>query len=230
MARKFLIPGLRVTSSFLLTSGLAVILMGPPTSRAQPAGNPVSQIELLAELSKALGAAAQSVGQLGAEFGYLAKLATCGYDAVEARQVSADLLKISAKVGSLTSDQQATFPDLESFAAHPSEKDWESFLANLEKFIPSYTDLLEEIKSQRNDFVTTQSYEDLQKALDGKLRLTRELRSLGPPKGSAERQKLKEIVRNYEKFVHNLSDARKDLNAYVHAHPNNASCETAHHS
>src|SRR5579862_5635426 len=92
----------RAICSVLLAFILAVLVADPPNCQAQPGGSLFSQLELLDQLAKALGAAAQSIGQLGAEFGYLATLTTCGYDAVEARNVKADLNDISARVANLT--------------------------------------------------------------------------------------------------------------------------------
>jgi hypothetical protein len=178
----------------------------------------VGRLEVLKDVGDAVGAAGDAISKLTDGIAHLVSTANSGWAYVSASNVKSRLNDISARATSLAAIKNVRVVEsIDEYLKHPHPTipDWDAVNERFAGVIIEVKGLLDNLKSERSDFIREDAYAKLVQTLASRSSLLDKLRTLPPPETSEERKALRLINDKYKVLILNFQAAVRELNAYL---------------
>ncbi|MGF6633498.1 hypothetical protein [Paraburkholderia sp. MM6662-R1] len=185
------------------------------------------EINLFKDLVDAVGAAGDAISKVTDGVAHMISTGVKGYDAARARIVYAKLLKASAQYEDLMAFQTPMTLDLRNLAESAEhgagerldEKKladrWNLVAADASQILLQVSELLDEIRRDRSDFVLEPAYAKIRQLLSARVSLLEQLVSMGPPTSPEEATLVRNVEIRYDMLIYELALARDGMNTYL---------------
>ena len=183
----------------------------------------MAAIELvdIAKLGSVLKDTADAIAKLGDSIAHLVRLSAQGWDAASARRTEARLIEMRKQLVTFKRSQGVVALSFEDYIARieqgrqPRQLDWKSVTSRLLPLMSEVRSLIDELRSEKSNFVLEDAYERLHDSLDARLTLFEKLRVGDAPRTPEQIEALRRIVAEWERLREELARASDALANYL---------------
>jgi len=175
-----------------------------------------SKIEILTEVAKALGDLGESIVKITDGIKHMVVTGEEGVSYVLAKKTKSDLMELSAQSTqfAVTLNIQVT-ESIDDYLLNPNPVDWPFVQQKLKNVLMRGSELLDEWKKERSDFIVEPAYARLIEALNSRVSILQRLSSMEAPITKEELDALKEVNTRYKNLVAQFRKAIEELNTYI---------------
>ena len=178
----------------------------------------VSKLEVLTEVSKALGELGDSIVKITDGIKHIVVTGGEGVSFVFAKKTKNDLKELSAESTQFAISQNAKIVEsIDEYLLNPSKYDWPFVQKKLSDVLLLGTELLMEWNEERSDFIVEASYEKLLDSLNSRISILEKIKSMEAPTTEEELGALSEVNKKYKALINNFREAIRELNTYIKA-------------
>jgi len=177
-----------------------------------------SRLNVLKDAADALGAAGDAIAKLTDGVAHLVTTGDSAWQTVSARRTHDRLVDISARATNLSGVRQiAVVNSIDAYLAKrdATKTDWDTVTMAIGGVIGDVKSLLDDLRSERSDFVLEGAYATLVQTLGARSDILVKLAALPPPTTPEEKAQLSRANTNYKRLLENFEAAIQALNAYV---------------
>ena len=176
------------------------------------------ELILYKEITDLVSAAGDAIIKITDGIKHLVKTGASGLEYLSARRDRDRLIRLSARAANLAFVQQASIVmsiDKYLTTKDPSDQDWWIIQDGINTVLWDIASLLEEINTERSDFVIEEAYELLLSSFQTRSSHLESIYKLPPPTKKVERKALKELNKEYKRLLKAFKDAIAQLNIYL---------------
>jgi hypothetical protein len=178
------------------------------------------KIGIIREFADLIGSIGDSLGKLADGFEKLVGTGLRTYDAVAARRAESRLYSLRASLTRLAGVQTTlVFDTIPDYLETKDPAVWERVTIKLASVSKIVAELLKDVSAERSDFVATETYDTITRALYARQNLIEKLQAMAPPTSEAELNGLRLVQQRYGTMIKNLMRANAALGAYLRTLP-----------
>lgn len=178
----------------------------------------LSKIAILKDLVEAIGAAGDAIASLTDGVAHLVVTGSDAWSYVSAKRERNRLLDISSRTVDLIAQKNVrVVTAIENYLSiqNPTSDQWRTVTAALNRTLSDVLNLLEDVRSERGDFVLQPAYLTLHTSLNSRASALQQLSTLPPPTSTEERELLRQANEKYKVLISNATKALVELNKYI---------------
>ena len=176
------------------------------------------ELVLYKEITDLVSAAGDAIINITDGIKHLVKTGASGLDYLSAKRDRDRLIRISARAANLAFVQQASIVmNIDEYLKikNPTDQDWWIIQEGVNSVLKEIALLLEEMKSERSDFVLEEAYNLLLSSFQYRSSHLESIYKLPPPTNKNERKALKNLNTEYKRLLKAFKDAIVQLNVYL---------------
>ena len=176
------------------------------------------ELAIYKELIDAIGAAGDAIIKIVDGVKHLVVTGTSGYNYIAAERERNRLVEISARATNLQARHQArVVRDIDEYLCKPKPGplDWYAITEGIARVIKNIKELLDDVGSERSDFVLESAYAKLLETMSARVSLLSRVSELPPPSSNEERDALGQLNSQYKRLLDSFREAIEQLNIYL---------------
>jgi len=165
-----------------------------------------------------IGAAGDAMIKLTDGFKHMVTTGYAGYNHIAAKKTHKRLVDLSARSAMLARGHQSVLVySIDDYfrIPNPTEGDWSRVVKGIKEVIEEITEILDDVKKERSDFVLEDAYSKLIESLSVRKGLLAKLSRIPPPKSKDEMESLRKIHEEYKRLLDNFRNAIEQMNLYL---------------